>query len=254
MTAMSDGPSGAEIRVLEEDADLAAALPPDQARAAAEAAVARVEVVDDDALNGAASRWDGESTIGLLVLDGLLTRALTIGDRTSTELLGTGDLLRPWQADQEEGFLPYEAEWHVLEPVRVAVLDERFAAAVAPWPRIWAALMARPLRRTRAQAVSMALSHLNRVDQRLLLIFWHFAERWGRVRADGVVIRLPLTHETLGALVGARRPSVTSALGQLARDGLVLPGVARGEWVLTEDGRARVAADTRAAQLPVLRA
>jgi DNA-binding transcriptional ArsR family regulator len=74
---------------------------------------------------------------------------------------------------------------------------------------------------------------MTRVDQRLLLLFWHFAERWGRVRPEGVVVQLPLTHETLGALIGARRPSVTSALSALAEQGLVEP-VERGEWLLTE--------------------
>jgi hypothetical protein len=40
-------------------------------------------------------------------------------------------------------------------------------------------------------AVAQAISQLNRVDRRLLAMFWHLAERWGRVTADGTAI--PLT-------------------------------------------------------------
>jgi hypothetical protein len=202
-----------------------------------------VQVLDDDALNRPAASWD-ESTFALLVLDGLLLRTLTIGDRSATELVGAGDLLRPWQNDHEAGLVPCELHWHVLEPVQAAVLDERFATAIAPWPQIWQALLARGTRRTRSLAVAATLSHMNRVDHRLLLLFWHFAERWGRVRKDGVVVRLPLTHETLGALIGARRPSVTSGLSQLAREGVVVPGE-RGEWLLTAAARARLDAVRR---------
>ena len=34
--------------------------------------------------------------LGLLVLDGLLTRQVVIGEATCAELLGGGDILRPW--------------------------------------------------------------------------------------------------------------------------------------------------------------
>jgi CRP/FNR family cyclic AMP-dependent transcriptional regulator len=39
------------------------------------------------------------------------------------------------------------------------------------------------------------------------------------VRADGVYVELPLTHEILSHLAGARRPSVSAALTRLASDG-----------------------------------
>jgi CRP-like cAMP-binding protein len=41
------------------------------------------------------------------------------------------------------------------------------------------------------------------------------------VHADGVHLNLPVTHETLGNLIAARRPSVSAALGGLAERGLV---------------------------------
>ena len=59
------------------------------------------------------------------------------------------------------------------------------------------------------------------MDERLLVLMWSLAERWGRVGPDGVRLPLALPHRTLATLVGARRPSVTTALSGLARDGLV---------------------------------
>lgn len=57
-------------------------------------------------------------------------------------------------------------------------------------------------------------------EVRLHVLMWHLAERMGRVRPDGVHLALPITHETLGHLVAARRPSVSAALGQLSQRGL----------------------------------
>jgi Mn-dependent DtxR family transcriptional regulator len=44
-------------------------------------------------------------------------------------------------------------------------------------------------------------------------------------------VRIPVTHGVLASVVGARRPSVTTALGRLQEDGLIerLPD---GEWLL----------------------
>jgi hypothetical protein len=56
------------------------------------------------------------------------------------------------------------------------------------------------------------------VDRRLLALFWHLAERWGRVVSDGVLVPLTLSHRLLGQLVGARRPTVSTALADLARE------------------------------------
>ena len=57
------------------------------------------------------------------------------------------------------------------------------------------------------------------MERRLLMLFWALSGRWGVVTPRGVHLRLRLTHEALGRLVGARRPSVTTALGALAETG-----------------------------------
>jgi CRP-like cAMP-binding protein len=50
------------------------------------------------------------------------------------------------------------------------------------------------------------------------------------VRADGVHLELPLTHEILSHLAGARRPSVSAALTRLASEGRVTREGQR--WIL----------------------
>lgn len=226
------------LRVLEEDPDLGAALPPDELEPATAAALARSYGIRPGTWEPSRDAPSGD-TLGLLVLDGLMTRSLELGDRSSTELLGAGDLLRPWQRDSEEGLLPHAVHWRVLAPTRVALLDGPFTTAIAPWPELTTALVGRALRRARWQGIFAAISHVIRVDDRLLLAFSYFAERWARVRADGLLVRLPLTHEQLGALIGARRPSVTTALSGLAAQGLLVPGQ-RGEWLLTAAARERL--------------
>jgi CRP/FNR family transcriptional regulator, cyclic AMP receptor protein len=81
--------------------------------------------------------------------------------------------------------------------------------------------MGRSIQRSRSLTFHMALSHLTRVDVRLLALFWHLADRWGRVGREGTLVPLRLTHATLAQLVGAQRPSVTSALRTLEQRGLL---------------------------------
>jgi len=122
-------------------------------------------------------------------------------------------------------------EWLILEPSRVAVLDERFVRQLARFPQVAGRLFARSVLRSRSLAVNMAIVHQARVDVRLHLLFWQLAGRWGRVRADGIVVPLRLTHTVLADLVAARRPTVTSALSDLSRRGLVR-AVSEG-WLLS---------------------
>ena len=48
---------------------------------------------------------------------------------------------------------------------------------------------------------------------------------------DGIVVPLPLGHQRLADLVGAHRPSVTTALGELGRDGAISRRQ-DGNWLL----------------------
>jgi CRP/FNR family transcriptional regulator, cyclic AMP receptor protein len=100
-----------------------------------------------------------------------------------------------------------------------------------PFPQLGVELFTRGTRRAHHLAVALAIVHHQRVEDRIMLTLWHLAERWGRVRSDGVVVPLPLGHQRLADLVGATRPSVTTALGELSRDGL-LSRQDDGPWVL----------------------
>ena len=61
------------------------------------------------------------------MLEGLLARDVILAGSTCTELLGEGDVLQPWVPRREEGLVRYHVPWHVLAPVRLAILDEQLA-------------------------------------------------------------------------------------------------------------------------------
>jgi hypothetical protein len=222
------------IHLLEADPDLGALLS-DARRAEAE----RELVVRTHRLP--IGPWDisrlssaSADHVGLLILDGVLARELLVADQISVELLGPGDLVRPWQGTTRATLLPVDAMWSVLSTLTVAVLDRRFAAEAARYPEISAALFDRLGERSLRLATTQAISQLTRVDRRLKALFWHLAERWGRVSGDGVVVPLALTHRILGQLVGARRPTVSTALSELA-ERAELVRRADGSWLLRGD-------------------
>ena len=169
--------------------------------------------------------------IGLLVLEGLLLRRVGIDGRFGAELLGVGDLLRPWQGEDTQATLALTTGWKVLEPVRMALLDQAAARRFADYPELTGRLVDRALERSRNLTINMAIVHQARVNVRLNMLFWHLADRWGRVRSEGVWLPLALTHTVLADLVAARRPTVTTALTELARRGLVIS--AGGGWLLS---------------------
>jgi CRP/FNR family transcriptional regulator, cyclic AMP receptor protein len=122
--------------------------------------------------------------------------------------------------------------WSALARTRFAMLDQQVAVRLARYPQIHCALLERCSWRSRRLAVLQAISQLNRVDRRVLTLLWHLAERWGRVTPDGIAVPLALSHRMLGQLVGARRPTISSAFAQLADSGEVMRA-ADGTWLLT---------------------
>lgn len=216
--------------VLDEDADLAECVPLARRGHAAQECIARV--VSMPVGGWQYDREDGFSGgIGLLVLGGLFIRRVGIDARFGAELLGEGDLMRPYGAPPPT--LQVTTGWRVLEPARLAVLDEAFAARVTRYPELIGALVERALRRARNMSVTTAIVHRARVDVRLHMLLWQLAARWGRVRSDGVSLPLRLTHKVLADLAAASRPTVTSALSELARRGLV--DAVDGGWLLHGD-------------------
>jgi CRP/FNR family transcriptional regulator, cyclic AMP receptor protein len=156
---------------------------------------------------------------GAVGLDGLVTRTIRLGRTTCSELLGQRDILRPWNEDCGFTVAELDATWTVLEELRVAVLDHRFAAVAARWPVVLDVVLSRLVLRSRCLTFHLAATRLHRVDVRILVTLWFLAERWGRVTGEGVLLPLRLTHRILAQLIGAQRPSVTTAVGELAAAG-----------------------------------
>jgi CRP/FNR family transcriptional regulator, cyclic AMP receptor protein len=227
-------PEPESARLLEADPDLGTLLTPERRSEAQDALVVRVLrlPVGPWEVSGLARNSAGH--LGMLLLDGVIARDVVVADNVSAELVGPGDVIRPWQAAGDEALLPVEIEWSVLSPARLAVLDRSFAIRCARWPEVTAALFERLGERSLRLATHQAISQLTRVDRRLLALLWHLAERWGRVAGDGVVVPLALTHRILGQLVGARRPTVSTALGELAERGELVRRP-DGSWLLRGD-------------------
>jgi hypothetical protein len=186
-------------------------------------------------------------TAGVLLVDGLAARHAVLGDRVATQLLGPGDIVVPWGPRGE--LLPCAVSWSVHTPVTAAVLDGRFATAARRWPDLAGVVQQRLGGFVDRLATHLAICQLPRVEQRLLALLWHLAERFGRVGPDGVVLSLGLTHRLIGQLVGAQRPTVSLAMGALVEGGLV-DRRADGALVLSERSREALEAETRLATAP----
>lgn len=169
--------------------------------------------------------------LGFLIVDGVLSREVLVGDTISPELLGQGDVARA-RAAEVETLLQVQVRWSVLAEARVAALDATLVSMMARYPAVGDAMIRRLETRLQRVAVVQAIGRLGRVEARLEALFWHLADRWGRVTPEGVVLPLRLSHRLLGELVGARRPTVSVALRELAAGGKL---VRRPDatWLLT---------------------
>lgn len=209
------------IRVLELDPELGAGIEAaklDEARRRCTAGLLRMR-------RGRVDSWlpprgADRDRVWILVLDGLLACRLSIESRHAAELLGPGDLFRPW-AFGTEVTIRAETRWRVHEPTLLAVLDERFFESAARWPSVPSALIERSARRARSMLVRLAIAELPVVIDRVHLVLWHLADRWGRVSPSGVVLQLRLSQTTLADLVCAQRETVSRALAILAQQDLV---------------------------------
>lgn len=163
----------------------------------------------------------GERRLSFLILDGWVVVHVEAAGATSAELLGPEDIvLAPLGADR--GALAARMTYSASSPVRVAVLDGPARAALRGNAEAAAVVFDRQRARAERALIQQAIAHLTRVDLRVLATLWHLSGRCGRVTPAGVLIPLRLTHRLLGLLVGARRPSVTTAVGELEERGLLV--------------------------------
>src|SRR3954468_24591878 len=106
---------GGIARVLEEDPELGERLSLEDLQYASEAGIARVESLGTglwDEPDDPARYRDG---YGLLVLEGLLARRVNLDRFECTELLGQGEVLRPWTFEgAATASIPSRVTWTVL--------------------------------------------------------------------------------------------------------------------------------------------
>jgi CRP/FNR family transcriptional regulator, cyclic AMP receptor protein len=205
------------VQVLESEPELGLRVPADQIAQARAELVAKVGHLDLGLWEPPPSPSGGR--LGFLILEGLIARNLILAGTTCTELVGEGDVLQPALGRRDDSLVPYHVQWQVLEPCSVAILDEAFGRVLGRWPSVMSALLDRAVRRTLRMSIHQALLQLSPLETRLLILFWHLAERWGKVTPEGINVRLRLSHEVLGHLAGAQRASVTTALRHIGESG-----------------------------------
>jgi CRP-like cAMP-binding protein len=173
-----------------------------------------------------------------LVTEGALVATTRIADREAARLLGPGDLFNPHEPGSR--LLDVEHSWRALRPDHPS---PRSTGATSRWRDAGRALTLTLQQRlcdeAARAAVLAAIGHLPRVEQRVLALLWHVADRFGEERPDGMAIDLELTHAELGRLVGARRPTVTLALQTLREEG-DLDRSPTGAWLLAHRSRERL--------------
>ena len=155
-----------------------------------------------------------------IVLDGIVMNSLRIGEQTGIQLLGPGDVLVPPGALSPSWLA--NSDLVCATEVRLVLFANDLFAGVNRCPGIVQALygcIGDQLQRLTAQLV---ICQIPRVDERVLAMLWLLAESWGVVTPSGVRLPIALTHETLGALVGARRPTITLALRKLVQEDAIV--------------------------------
>jgi len=223
--------SRSSVWLLDADPDLACNLRPQELDHATRHAVAVGRQLPEGAWAPSGLVSKPRATTMLFVLDGLLLHEVSVANRRSAELIGTGDVIHPWSVDPTSSFP--DGRWTVLRQTEVAVLDDRFLHGIARWPALGAELVSRAGRRGQVLAAQTMAVQARRVDERILLVFSLLASRWGRVSSNGIVLPVSLSHALIGRLVGARRPSVSVALGELRRRGALVP-LGREGWLLDD--------------------
>jgi len=215
-----DGRGGAQrVSVLEIEPALCDGLDSRTLPSAARSAAATTWSLSRGRWQSEPWMFDRRGSLGLMVIDGLIARQVLVGEMEAVELVGPGDVLRPWAEVDREMAQQIRESWIVTRRARLALLDRAFAVSVSAWPEIAANISDRVAMRVGWMALCSAIQGIRRIDDRLLALLWSYADRWGRVTPGGVLLELELTHRLLAGVVGARRPSVTTALKALEASG-----------------------------------
>lgn len=177
----------------------------------------------------AKGRWTpperADDGVAVVVVRGFVVRDCWDFGRAGAQLFGPEDVF-----DARLLRAPTSA-WRVVAPAEIAVVDERLLDVARRWPGVLTALTRKLLDGQNEQHMVAAVATLPHVEERVLALLGHLSTRWGHVTPRGVSLALPLTHELLGRIVGARRPTVSLALTALRADGR-LADLPDGRWLL----------------------
>jgi CRP/FNR family transcriptional regulator, cyclic AMP receptor protein len=228
----------ADISVLDLDPALGAGIEQDEWQKARRVCRGRVVRLARGMCDPSAAFGDVQNILASVIVDGLVWREVAVLDHALIELLGPGDVLQVTVADGSPRLGPWTT---VIASARtdLVVLDDSFVRAAARWPTLLVAVGARLEQQRERLAVQGLISHLSRAEHRLLLMLWHLAQRWGYRSPQGTVLGLRLTHDLLGLVIAAQRPTVTVAAGVLESRGLI-GRLDDRSWLLTPMGERAV--------------
>src|SRR4051794_7212941 len=120
--------------LLDIDPELAGVLDPERANAARpQLGVSHARFAPGP---WAAARLGRAGLFGLLIFRGGAPRELPLDGVTSLELLGPGDVTRPWDDPPGGAVLGHSVSWSVLNEARMAVLDRRVVSRFGAYPEL----------------------------------------------------------------------------------------------------------------------
>jgi hypothetical protein len=162
-----------------------------------------------------------EASLGLVVLEGMLIRRVEVLGRAASELLGPGDVFAP-DVGTEISSVTQLRTLRVVQSCRLGVLGEEFGRFAGANPEVLRTLVARAEARSCPPMLQLAVARMPKASDRLLVVLWDLADRWGRLTSGLVEVDVPLTHRFIGELISTNREAVAkSAIPTLVAEGRV---------------------------------
>ncbi len=216
------------VQLVDVDPDFVRSIPEDERDQARSVKLLAIDVSEGE-FDPAETLTVAGGWYGLLV-EGMVNFSARIGDHVALRVLGPAAVVPALEVPRSG--TGAHAQWSMAVPGRLAVLGEDFLHAARRWPSLFTNLLVRIHEQTEQLVTQLALCQLPRVEDRLLAMLWLLSESWGKVTSAGTVVPLHFTHEALGAMVGARRSTVTLALGKLTEGGAIVER--DSGWLLVE--------------------
>jgi len=157
-----------------------------------------------------------------------IVRVDEAGREHIVNILGTGEMFPHVGFFQDS---PYPGTAQAMEASSLlAIRCAQFDKLLVEYPNI-----ARKVMRVMGNRILQLQGKLQELAvfdarERVTALLKHFAEAHGTVKADGIYVKLPITHGEMAHMVGMTRESVNRVWNQLRREGAI--SGEREEWVL----------------------